>query len=185
MEISHPDNQPTLPSTEAPVKTGIPVHEVGRIAGDIVHKVGSWQELSRAYNLTMAQLKHELLHNVHLKRTIQELRDEIEAGSGDTGLTYRIKNVIEGSLPHIAGDLVSEDADPAVRGRTTKSLLDFLSVTEKNKLAAAKENVLPGGATVNVQFNVTDGIRGVSAPNVVVDQQPTTIAQERGEIPVT
>ena len=185
MDINHPDQQPTLPATEVPIKTGIPIYEVGRIAGDIVHKVGSWQEIAQAYNLTMSQLKHELLHNVHLKRTMQELRDEVEAGSGDTGLTYRIKNGVEGGLPHIASDLVSEDADPAVRGRTAKSLLDFLSVTEKNKLAAAKENVLPGGATVNVQFNVTDGIRGVSAPNVVVDQQPTTIAQERGEIPAT
>ena len=140
---------------------------INSLAYDLVTGV-DYKTICAAYMIDMAQLSHELKQNAHLKEAVKSKKNDIATQGA---FAAAIEAAASETLPHILKDNTERGTEPAVRSRNMKMLMDYK--IQKEKIAADLQKSDKAGPAMGVQvnFNVSPGIRGISASTATITQE--------------
>ena len=140
---------------------------INSLAYDLVTGV-DYRTICTAYMIDMAQLSHELKNNAHLIQAVESKKNDIATQGA---FAAAIEAAASETLPHILKDNTERGTEPAVRSRNMKMLMDYK--IQKEKIEADKQKSDKTGPSMGVQvnFNVSHGIRGISASTATITQE--------------
>lgn len=168
MQATPPSDIIVTPPTRLSEPRKLDHASLNSLAYDLVTGV-EYKAVCAAYLLDLKQLHHELTTNTHLMEAIRNWRTGIKE-QGAFGAA--IEAAASETLPHILRDNVSSETEAAVRSRNMKMFMDYKIQREKIKADLQKsDKALAPALGVQVNFNVSPGIRGISTPTATINQE--------------
>ena len=160
MQAQPPSDIITTPPTRLSEPRKLDHASINSMAYDLVTGV-EYKAVCEAYMLDLKQLHHELTTNEHLKEALRNWKTGIKE---DGAFGAAIEAAASETLPHILRDNVDSATEAAVRSRNMKMFMDYKIQREKIKADLQKSDKVTSPALgVQVNFNVSPGIRGISA----------------------